>query len=132
MTYKATEPKFLWILLFIITLTYAYSLDSIWKYIAYLLSFFFFVAMLMTYEVKVEENQIVYSITIIGMKVMRKRIEPENIEALTMIDVGRTIMLIELKKGFRIKLQRFSHDLKKELETFAENHKIHIEKPSQT
>jgi hypothetical protein len=129
MIYKANEPKFLWILLFILTITYAYVLEStLLTYLAYGISFIFFAAMTMSYQLDVREKELYRVITVFGFAVIKRVILANEIEKLDIIQVGeRAIVLIHLKKKMRIKLQRYSPDgLTEQLVSFAHNHQIQV------
>jgi hypothetical protein len=131
MIYKAKEPKLLWILLFILTITYAYALEStLWTYIAYGFAFIFFAAITMSYQLQIREDKLVYVIEIFGFTLRKRTLLVSDLEKLTVIHLGqRTILLVNLKKGFRIKLQRFRPEgLTDEMIEFAQAHNIKVVK----
>ncbi|WP_332695696.1 hypothetical protein [Halalkalibacter lacteus] len=129
MTYQAKEPKFLWILLFILTITYAYALEStLWTYIAYGFAFIFFAAITMSYQLEVLEDKLIYDIEIFGFAVRKRTLLANEIEKLTVIHLGQTsILLVYLKKGFRIKLQRFRPEgITNQMIEFAQGNNIEV------
>ncbi|MFC0559529.1 hypothetical protein [Halalkalibacter alkalisediminis] len=132
--YRANEPKFLWVLLFILTITYAYAFENpILTYVAYGLSFLFFTAMTLSYQVEVRERDLVRTISVFGFPIKKQIIQADEMEKFEIIEVGdRQIVLLYLKKKMRIKLHRFSPDgLPESLATFAtENNIPKIEKGS--
>ncbi|WP_034750999.1 hypothetical protein [Halalkalibacter wakoensis] len=133
MTYKADEPKFLWILLFVLTITYAYALESVvWTYIAYGLSFIFFAALTLRYRLEVKEEQFIHTIQVFGFSLLKRTIHANDIEKITIIYLGKkTIILLHLKKKLRIKLQRFSPEgIDQQMIQFAEANNIEVENPN--
>ena len=108
--YRANEPKFLWILLFVLTITYAYALENqVLTYVAYGLSFLFFAAMTLSYQLEVRDREIVRTILVFGFLVKKRIILADEIEIFEIIELGeRSIVLLHLKKGMRMKLHRFS------------------------
>ncbi|MFC0469588.1 hypothetical protein ACFFHM_03360 [Halalkalibacter kiskunsagensis] len=131
MTYQAKEPKFLWILLFILTITYAYALEStLWTYIAYSFAFIFFAAITMSYQLEIVEDKLIYVIEIFGFAVKKRTILAREIEKLNVIQIGqKSILLVYLKKGFRIKLQRFQpEDVTSKMIDFASGNNIKVVK----
>ncbi|WP_332634262.1 hypothetical protein [Halalkalibacter flavus] len=136
MKFVAKEPKFLWILLFILTITYAYALEeTLWTNVAYGVSFIFFAALTMSYRLDVLEDKIIHIVHVFGFAIRKRTIEADEVAKLTIIHLGqRTIILLHLKKGLRLKLQRFSpKGLETELLQFAKKHHIKVEhtNPSQ-
>lgn len=130
MTYHAKEPKFLWILLFVMTLTYTYALDSAFEYIAYVVLFLFFAAMTTNYKLEILEDSLKYEIRILSMAISKRVVKPNEIEKVHMIHAGsRPIVLVHLKKGMRLKLHRFVPEgFDESLAQFAHKHAILIDR----
>ncbi|ARK31890.1 hypothetical protein [Halalkalibacter krulwichiae] len=131
MNYKASEPKFLWILLFILTITYAYALESTaLTNVAYALAFFFFAGMTLRYELEIREDELFRVVHVIGFTLKKQTIHADEIEKLEVIQVGeRSIILLYLKKKMRIKLQRFSPEgLSEHLIEFSRRNNIRVER----
>ncbi|KHF41078.1 hypothetical protein [Halalkalibacter okhensis] len=136
MTFQAKEPKFLWILLFILTITYAYALEStIWTNVAYGVSFLFFAALTMSYRLEVLEDRFIHVVQVFGFSIKKRIIHPYEVDKLTIIHLGqKAIILLHLKRGIRLKLQRFSpQGLEEKVLQFAKGHHIKVENvnPSQ-
>lgn len=127
--YRAYEPKFLWALLFILTITYAYALEATWlTFVAYGLSFVFFAAMTTSYHIEIKENELARAIKFFGFITFNKTIRAEQIEKLEVIEVGeKTIILLYVEKKMRIKLQRYSpKDFPQQLLEFAQTNNINV------
>lgn len=129
MIYRAKEPKFLWILLFIVTLTYAYALDSVYSFFAYFILFLFFAAMTTSYLFEIEEDSFVYEVRMLGVVISKRKIESNEVEKIHIIHAGpRTIVLINVKKGMRLKLHRFAPSgYEEHVQQFARRHAISVE-----
>ncbi|WP_227937493.1 hypothetical protein [Alkalihalobacillus deserti] len=127
--YRANEPKFLWILLFILTITYAYAFeDPLLTYTAYGLSFLFFSAVTLSYQLEVRDRELIRTVRVFGFVLKKQIIRADEIAKLEIIEVGvRKIVLLFLKKKMRIKLHRFSPEgLPEELSTFSKENNITI------
>lgn len=128
-TYYAKEGKLLWLLLFVVTLTYAYAWESHYSYLAYVLLFFFVAAMTTNYRLHLSDDVLRYEIRLLGLTVKQRIIQAGQIEKLHFIHLGeRTIVLIYVKKGLRLRLHRFQpSDFSEHLRTFAAEHQLPVE-----
>lgn len=127
--YRANEPKFLWVLLLILTITYAYAFeDRFLTYGHYELSFLFFAAMTISYQIEIRERELFRTVSVFGFKVRKRTIHVNEIEKMEIVGVGkRKIVLLYLQKRIRIKLHRFSPEgLPEELSIFARDHQISV------
>jgi hypothetical protein len=84
----------------------------------------------MSYQLQIREDKLVYVIEIFGFTLRKRTLLVSDLEKLTVIHLGqRTILLVNLKKGFRIKLQRFRPEgLTDEMIEFAQAHNIKVVK----
>ncbi|MDT8858602.1 hypothetical protein N0O92_00070 [Alkalihalobacillus sp. MEB130] len=129
MIYRAKEPKFLWILLFVLTITYAYALESTTlTYVAYGISFIFFAAMTMSYQVEVLEEKLIHVVQVFGFSLLKRTIPASTIDKVTVIYLReRAIILLTFKRKMRMKLQRFTPEgLESTLIEFANSNNIEV------
>jgi hypothetical protein len=126
--YKAEESKFLWFLLAIMMMTYAYALESVWMYGAYLLLSVCLVLALVDYRLIIEEGIITFEVRFLGMTLRRRRLQANDIDDMHIIKVAkRVIVLVNVKSGFRLKLHRFRPTtFYEDLQAFAIEHHIKV------
>ncbi|KMK77685.1 hypothetical protein [Alkalihalobacillus pseudalcaliphilus] len=124
--YTAREPKLLWILLFVITLSYAYLLESSLSYVAYGLLFVFAAAMMIHYELFFSENEIRLEVKILSFKLFEKKATAQEIELIQFVDlIRRHVIFIKKKDGKRIRLHRFVPEhFSGRVRMFAKQHEI--------
>ncbi|WP_088103950.1 hypothetical protein [Halalkalibacter urbisdiaboli] len=128
MTYKAQEPKFLWLVLAIITLTYANVLELPWGYVAFLFLAICLVATMIEYHLKIEEDRISFDIRFLRILLKTRVIHADEMKDIHVITLGsKNIVLVNVKKGVRLKLHRFQpKTFANEMTEFAERHNILI------
>ncbi len=99
-------------------------------YLAYVLLFLFFAAMMTNYRFEIMEDALVYEVRILSLVISKRVIKSTEVEKVHSIHVGpRTIVLIHPKKGMRIKLHRFvPAGIDKEVEQFARQHALPIKR----
>lgn len=130
--YKAKEPKFLWLLLLLISLAYTFYFDNIYRLVTIALSAVFAVLMFSYYELAIDEKRISFSWYVAGIKVIHREISAASVKKIMFIESSRqTIALVELHKGLRLKLHRFKPvTYIEELRQFAQTHQIDTEETS--
>ncbi|NEU30052.1 hypothetical protein GN156_04570 [bacterium LRH843] len=129
MIYYAKEPKFLWILLCIVSFIYAYALESSYSSIFYVLLFFSFTAMALNYRLEIKENTMFYEMRFLRVVLNKRTIHATEIKKIQFVYAStRTIVLIHVKNRMRLKIHRFvPNEYDENIKRFANNHSIPIE-----
>ncbi|KYG33514.1 hypothetical protein [Alkalihalobacillus trypoxylicola] len=127
--YITREPKFLWILLFIVTLPYAYISESNFRYIAFVLLFVYVFAMMIEYHLVVEERTISVKIKFLRFKLLEKAANVDEIGSIQFVDIGtRHVIFIKKKQGGQIRIHRFKPEhFSGRIRQFAQLHELKIE-----
>ncbi|KGA95747.1 hypothetical protein AJ85_20635 [Alkalihalobacillus alcalophilus ATCC 27647 = CGMCC 1.3604] len=130
--YMAREPKFLWILLFIVTLPYANLLESNFRYIAFALLFVYAAAMMIQYELFFEEEEIRMEFKLLKYRLFEKRAHAKEIDLIQFIDLGRrNVIFVKKKDGKQMRLHRFKpENFVGRTRMFAEAHELKKEEIS--
>ncbi|TSB48190.1 hypothetical protein [Alkalicoccobacillus porphyridii] len=130
--YKAKESKFLWLLLLITSLVYAFFLDGVYQLLAVVVAAIFAVIMFSHYTLSINENSITFSWYLAGLRALNREIPASSMKRITFItSIRQTLALVELHKGFRVKLHRFRPDgYIEELKSFTDLHQVDKEETS--
>lgn len=130
--YKAREPKFLWILLFVMSLFYAIYQENPFTILFIVLAIVFLIIMFSHYTLIIDENTLIFKYHLGGITLIQRKVTADSIIKITFITSSRqTIALVQLQKGFRLKLHRFQPvDFIQDLKEFAEEHEVQTEETS--
>ncbi|WP_100405285.1 hypothetical protein [Bacillus solitudinis] len=129
MSYRAQEPKFLWLMMAIVALTYGNILESIYMVASYVLVFICVIAMMVVYQLHLEEDTLTFKILIFGKCLHKRMVKARDIEKIHIISIGKkTMALVQMKQGFRLKLHRFKPaTYLEEVRRFANRYSIHTQ-----
>lgn len=132
MLYKAKEPKFLWILLLLLSLVYAFYQDNTLRALFFILAALFLMMLFSTYTLKIEEESLTLTCYVVGMKLFQRTVKASSIKQILLIKNERqTIGLVQISNSIRLKLHRFKPDAYiEELEQFAERNALPLKEQS--
>jgi predicted membrane protein len=132
MLYKAKEPKFLWIVLLLLSLTYAFYQDTTLRIVFLILAVLFVMVLFSSYTLKIEEEWLIFSCYVLGIKLFQRKVQAESIKQILLIKNERqTIVLVQITNSIRLKLQRFKPiTYIEEIQQFAERNALPLKEQS--
>lgn len=132
MLYKAKEPKFLWIVLLLLSLTYAFYQDTTLRIVFLILAVLFVMVLFSSYTLKIEEKWLIFSCYVLGIKLFQRKVQAESIKQILLIKNERqTIVLVQITNSIRLKLQRFKPvTYIEEIQQFAERNALPLKEQS--
>ncbi|MBM0066267.1 hypothetical protein [Alkalicoccobacillus gibsonii] len=132
MLYKAKEPKFLWIVLLLLSLLYAMYQDDRLRILFFILAAVFVLALFISYTLQIEEDWLVLSCYLFGVKLFQRKVHVESIKQILLIQNERqTIVLVQTSNSIRLKLQRFKPvTYINEIQQYAERHALPLKEQS--
>ncbi|MEN0644566.1 hypothetical protein MKY91_15545 [Alkalicoccobacillus gibsonii] len=132
MLYKAKEPKFLWIVLLLLSLTYAFYQDTTLRIVFLILAVLIVMVLFSSYTLKIEEEWLIFSCYVLGIKLFQRKVQAESIKQILLIKNERqTIVLVQITNSIRLKLQRFKPiTYIEEIQQFAERNALPLKEQS--
>ncbi|WYP25667.1 hypothetical protein NSQ54_15265 [Alkalihalobacillus sp. FSL W8-0930] len=128
MLYKAKEPKFLWIVLLLLSLTYAFYQDTALRIVFLILAVVFVLVLFSSYTLKIEEEWLIFSCYVLGLKLFQRKVQAASIKQILLIKNERqTIVLVQITNSIRLKLHRFKPvTYIEDIQDFAEKNSIPV------
>ncbi|MEK4566072.1 hypothetical protein MKX54_15500 [Alkalihalobacillus sp. FSL R5-0424] len=128
MIYKAKEPKFLWIVLLLLSLTYAFYQDTALQIVFLSLAVVFILVLFSSYTLKIEEEWLIFSCYVLGLKLFQRKVQAASIKQILLIKNERqTIVLVQITSSIRLKLHRFKPvTYIEDIQDFAEKNSIPV------
>lgn len=132
MLYKAKEPTFLWIVLLLLSLTYAFYQDTTLRVMFLILAVLFVMVLFSSYTLKIEEEWLIFSCYVLGIKLFQRKVQADSIKQILLIKNERqTIVLVQITNSIRLKLQRFKPvTYIEEIQQFAERNALPLKEQS--
>ncbi|MFK3938385.1 hypothetical protein ACI2JA_12875 [Alkalihalobacillus sp. NPDC078783] len=132
MLYKAKEPMFLWIVLLLLSLTYAFYQDTALRIVFLILAVLFVMVLCSSYTLKIEEEWLIFSCYVLGVKLFQRKVQAGFIKQILLIKNERqTIVLVQITNSIRLKLHRFKPvSYIEEIQQFAERNNLQIKEQS--